>query len=67
MATLKLNKKEIKKIAESGAVDVKTTDPWWVVVLKVLAYVCGLLLAGVATPTVTSGITDVGATFINLM
>ena len=28
---------------------VKVTDPWWVIVLKVLAYAIGLLLAGGCT------------------
>ena len=26
-----------------------TNDPWWVIVLKVLAYLIGLLLAGIGT------------------
>lgn len=28
---------------------VKVSDPWWVIVLKVLAYAIGLLLAGGCT------------------
>ena len=27
----------------------KAGDPWWVIVLKVLAYLIGLLLAGLGT------------------
>lgn len=27
----------------------KTADPWWVIVLKTLAYLIGLLLAGIGT------------------
>lgn len=38
-----------EKAKEAG---IKVTDPWWVIVLKVLAYLIGLLLAGAAT---TSG------------
>ena len=35
-----------KKAQEAG---VKVNDPWWVIVLKVIAYVIGLLVAGVGT------------------
>ncbi len=34
------------KALEAG---VKANDPWWVIVLKVLAYAIGLILAGAAT------------------
>ena len=34
------------KAQEAG---VKTNDPWWVIVLKILAYAIGLILAGAAT------------------
>lgn len=27
----------------------KSNDPWWVIVLKVIAYLIGLLLAGIGT------------------
>lgn len=27
----------------------KSSDPWWVIALKVLAYLIGLLLAGIGT------------------
>ena len=53
---VKLTKDQIEQIlsdpekaAEAG---IKVTDPWWVIVLKVIAYLIGLLLAGAAT---TSG------------
>ena len=32
-----------EKAQEAG---IKTNDPWWVIVLKVLAYIIGLLLGG---------------------
>ena len=35
-----------QKAQEAG---VKVNDPWWVIVLKVIAYVLGLLVAGVGT------------------
>lgn len=50
---IKLTKTEIEKIlsdpqaAESSGV--KVGDPWWVVVLKVVSYLIGLVLAGVGT------------------
>lgn len=34
------------KAAEAG---VKANDPWWVIALKVVAYLIGLILAGAAT------------------
>lgn len=50
---VKLTKAQIEKIlADPEAVikaGIKLNDPWWVIVLKVLAYAIGLLLAGVTT------------------
>lgn len=50
---IKLSQKQIEEIlADPEAArlsGVKATDPWWVIVLKVIAYVIGLVLAGVAT------------------
>lgn len=43
-----LTEKQIQRVAETIA-DSKPADPWWVVALKVLAYLIGLLLAGVGT------------------
>ena len=50
---VKLTKDQIEQIlsdpekaAEAG---IKVTDPWWVIVLKVIAYLIGLLLAGAVT------------------
>lgn len=47
---VKLNKEQIKSIVEdpekAEAAGVKVSDPWWVIVLKVIAYICGLLLGG---------------------
>lgn len=37
-------------------VTVKTKDPWWVIVLKVLAYIIGLILGGVVTTSCASHI-----------
>lgn len=28
---------------------VKVNDPWWLIVVKVIAYICGLILAGAGT------------------
>ena len=50
---IKLTKEQIEKILadpeQAQEIGIKTNDPWWVIVLKVLAYLIGLLLAGVAT------------------
>lgn len=50
---LKLSKKQIEDIIsdpqKAEKIGIKLTDPWWVIVLKVLAYLIGLLLAGAAT------------------
>lgn len=50
---IKLTKEQIKQILadpeKAQEIGIKTTDPWWVIVLKVLAYLIGLLLAGAAT------------------
>ncbi len=49
MAKIKLSAKEIKELAKDPATKVELTDPWWVIVLKVIVYAAGLLLAGVGT------------------
>ncbi len=50
---IKLSKKQIDEIVndpqKAKEAGIKITDPWWVIVLKVLAYVIGLLLGGVVT------------------
>ena len=50
---IKLTKKQISDIVENPEkaheAGVKANDPWWVIVLKVLAYIIGLLLGGAAT------------------
>lgn len=50
---VKLSQKQIEKILadpeaalQSG---VKASDPWYIIVLKVIGYVIGLILAGAAT------------------
>ena len=50
---IKLTKKQINDIVEdpqkAHEAGVNANDPWWVIVLKVLAYVIGLVVAGAAT------------------
>ena len=50
---IKLTKQQIEEIIanpeKAQEIGIKTTDPWWVIVLKVMAYLIGLLLAGAAT------------------
>ena len=50
---IKLTKGQIEEIladpekAQKAGID--ANDPWWIIALKVLAYLIGLLLAGAAT------------------
>ncbi len=50
---IKLTKQQIEEILadpeKAQEIGIKATDPWWVIVLKVVAYFIGLLLAGAAT------------------
>ena len=50
---IKLTKKQVEKIlADPEAVlkaGIKTNDPWWVILLKVIAYAIGLILGGAVT------------------
>ena len=46
---IKLTKAQIEKIAQNPDTKVEINDPWWVIVLKVIAYLAGLLLAGYGT------------------
>ena len=50
---IKLSKTQIEEIIsdpeKAQEIGIKTNDPWWVIVLKVLAYLIGLLLAGATT------------------
>lgn len=46
---IKLTKEQIEQLAQDPNTKVSVQDPWWVIVLKVTAYVIGLILAGMAT------------------
>lgn len=46
---VKLTTEQIKKLAQDPASKVELSDPWWVIVLKVIIYAAGLLLAGIGT------------------
>ena len=50
---IKLSQEQIESILEdpqkAQEAGVSTKDPWWVIVLKVIAYILGLLLGGTAT------------------
>lgn len=50
---IKLTKAQIDEILanpeKAHEAGIRNNDPWWVIVLKVLAYLIGLLLAGAAT------------------
>lgn len=57
---IKLSKEQIEEIIanpeKAQEIGVKTTDPWWVIVLKVIAYLIGLILAGAVTTSCASHI-----------
>ena len=50
---IKLTKQQIEEILanpeKAQEAGIKTNDPWWVIVLKVIAYIIGLILAGAVT------------------
>lgn len=46
---IKLTKAQIEELAQNPEAKVDINDPWWVIVLKVIAYLAGLLLAGYGT------------------
>lgn len=48
---IKLSEKDVKKLIESGSIEgIDKSEPWWVIALKVAAYLIGLILAGYVTP-----------------
>ena len=55
---IKLSKQQIDNIVsdpeKAQEAGVKTNDPWWVIVLKVVAYLIGLLLGGTLTTSCVS-------------
>ncbi len=55
---VKLTKSQIDAILadpeKAQQAGVKANDPWWVVLLKVISYAIGLILAGVATTSCTT-------------
>lgn len=55
---IKLSKKQIDSILDdpkkAQMAGVSTNDPWWVIVLKVMAYLIGLALAGAVTTSCAS-------------
>ena len=50
---IKLTKAQIEEVLanpeKAQKAGIQTNDPWWVIVLKVLAYLIGLLLGGAVT------------------
>ena len=53
---IKLTKQQIKEIAENPDSKVEVGDPGWIIVLKVIAYLAGLLLAGYGTAQAATNI-----------
>lgn len=46
---VKLTREQIMELAKNPDTKVSVNDPWWVIVLKVVAYAIGLILAGMGT------------------
>lgn len=50
---VKVSKEQVQKILQDPEAaqqsGIKVNDPWWVIVLKVVSYLIGLILAGAAT------------------
>ena len=57
---IKLTKQQIENILadpeKAQDAGLKTNDPWWVIVLKVLAYLIGLLLGGAVTTSCAAAV-----------
>ncbi|MBQ6741366.1 MAG: hypothetical protein IJR04_02100 [Bacteroidales bacterium] len=55
---IKLSKEQIDEIIndpeKAQEAGIKANDPWWIIVLKIVAYVVGLILAGVVTTSCAS-------------
>lgn len=50
---VKLTKEQIQKVVDdpvaAESAKIKVSDPWWVIALKVVSYLIGLLLTGACT------------------
>ena len=59
---IKLTKAQIDEILsdpeKAQEIGINGNDPWWIIVLKVLAYLIGLLLAGAATTSCAAAATQ---------
>lgn len=55
---IKLKKEQIDEIIndpeKAQEAGIKANNPWWIIVLKIVAYVVGLILAGVVTTSCAS-------------
>ena len=55
---IKLSKEQIDEIIndpeKAQEAGIKANDPWWIIVLKIVAYVVGLILAGMVTTSCAS-------------
>ena len=55
---IKLTEKQIKDIVanpeKAAEAKISVSDPWWLIVVKVIAYICGLIIGGAATTSCVS-------------
>lgn len=62
---LKLTPSDLQRILRDNPdIPVTKSDPWYIIVAKIVAYVLGLLLAGYATPDI---ITSLGTSIISIV
>ena len=55
---VKLSEETIKQILDdperAADAKVKASDPWWLILIKIVGYICGLIAAGAATSCTAS-------------
>lgn len=60
-----ISPKQIKQLADGEEQKVSLSDPWWVIVAKIVVYALGLLLAGYGTAQAAT--MTLGANFANIL
>lgn len=57
---VKLSEQQIEEILvdpeKAKTAKIKVSDPWWLIVIKVISYICGLIIAGAGTVSCSSAI-----------
>ena len=57
---IKLSKQQIDQILadpeKAEHAKIKVSDPWWLIIVKVISYICGLIMAGAATASCSTAL-----------